>query len=141
MAKVCILDDIVIKTMSAREMEFQEIASAIGLAPQIIKKRLLRNGLFRVTMERIPPMCVCDMYGYEEEDIPPHIWRGVRRVVRKLFRNGIEYKDITGYNFIEDPSGKIWVIDFEHAKSVNNRCSKFVREFINGRNNWNPYFA
>jgi tRNA A-37 threonylcarbamoyl transferase component Bud32 len=141
MAKVLIRDSTVTKTMSPHEFELQSYAAEIGLAPRIIRSKYLRDGSMRVTMERILPMCVCDMYGYEEEDIPAHIWKGVRKIVKTLFNHGIEYPDITGYNFIEDQKGRIWIIDFEHAYYTGPRPNRFVRKFINGHNSWNPWFA
>lgn len=141
MSKVVIRDSTVTKIMSPKELELQECAADMGLAPSVIRSKYLRDGNVRVTMERILPMSVCDMYGYEEEDIPGHIWRKTRKVVKTLYNNGIEYLDITGYNFIEDEDGKVWVIDFEHARPLGTRRNRFVKEFINGLNSWNPWFA
>lgn len=54
-----------------------------------------------------------------------------------LYNHGIVYPDITGYNFIES-QGKIWIIDFEHAYTVD----PFVIQFIRERGEtWNPQLA
>jgi hypothetical protein len=54
---------------------------------------------------------------------------------------GIEYIDITGYNFIEKDN-KIYIIDFgdaEYSKKWK-KTNWFLEEFLNGHHGWNPDF-
>ena len=56
-------------------------------------------------------------YGENATDVPDELFDKVVKIVRTLVLHGIEYPDLTGYNFVEDKNtyGKIWIIDFEHA--------------------------
>lgn len=96
----------------------------------------------KLIMQQIYELNISDMYGENIEDIPEYILVEVRNIISILYKNHIEYPDITGYNFIEYDK-KIWLIDFEHAR-VNNDYSTydpFILEFINGSNIWNPKYA
>lgn len=93
-----------------------------------------------LTMENIPSLNVSDMYGDKMSNVPEYIIDEIRNIITILYKNGIEYPDITGYNFIEYQN-KIWIIDFEHASFKSNNYDPFVLDFINGSNtNWNPNF-
>jgi len=85
--------------------------------------------------ERVGEMNVADMYGDKITDQPAYIIEGIRDIISALYKNGIIYPDITGYNFIEGDR-KIWIVDFGHATYVN----RFVLGFINGETAWNPDF-
>ena len=88
-------------------------------------------------MERIEGMTLADFYG---DDIPEFAWKEVRRIVGLLLQNGIQYVDITPYNFmIEEKTEKIYVIDYGHAKKFN--VNWFLMDFLGGSNKWNPDFA
>ena len=87
-----------------------------------------------MTMERIG-MNVSDFYGEDHHDVPKKIFYEIRKIIKILYDNNIQYPDITGYNFIEYQN-KIWIIDFEHATFI---CP-FVNKFIGGLNEWNPDF-
>lgn len=93
-----------------------------------------------LTMEKIPELNISDMYGDKLSDVPPYIIDEVRNIIKTLRDNGIEYPDITGYNFIEYQN-KIWIIDFEHARIKSKNFDPFVIHFINGADSWNPNFA
>ena len=88
-----------------------------------------------MVMERINNMNISDFYGEESHHIPKHIFEEIRKIIKILYDNNIEYPDITGYNFI-DYNNNIWIIDFEHATFI----SPFVKKFIDGLNAWNPDF-
>ena len=95
-----------------------------------------------LTMEKVENLCISDFYGEEIDQVPTHIVNQIREIIKRLLDNGIEYPDITGYNFIEKFE-LIWIIDFEHAKFVD--CKKndnyeFIINFINGLNSWNLEF-
>ena len=98
-----------------------------------------------MVMEKIPQMNIADMYGEDVTEIDPYIWESINNSVRILHTNGIEYSDITGYNFIEY-DGLIWMIDFGHAQNIEDiiknkkKQSQFVIDFMNGSYDWNPDF-
>jgi len=90
-------------------------------------------------MVKIPNMSVADYWGENFNKIPTNIIEEIRTCIEILYNNYIEYPDITGYNFIYH-DGKIWIIDFEHAKYNIHRKTydPFILSFINGHNGWNP---
>jgi RIO-like serine/threonine protein kinase len=92
---------------------------------------------------RIGQMCLADMYGAADEKLPAKLWNEVRAIVKTLFDGGLYYYDITGYNFIEDTGGKVWIVDFEHAKAADSPDAKnhnYLLRFLTGKNGWNKYF-
>ena len=92
-------------------------------------------------MEKIPNDCISNIYGENDEDIDAEIYNKIRKVIKRLYENDIEYPDITGYNFIEYKD-KIWIIDFGDAKLIKEESElpPFVLDFMNGLNEWNPEF-
>ena len=100
-----------------------------------------------MVMEKIENDNISNVYGELSDDITCEIFEEIRLIINKLYKNGIIYPDITGYNFIEYDN-KIWIIDFEHAfyKNYNKDDKKkknyedFVIQFISNENNWNPEF-
>ena len=113
--------------------------SNIVNTPQIYK---YDSNSKKLIMLRIPEMSISDMYGEKFSNIPKEITDEIRKIIKTLYDNDIEYPDITGYNFIEY-QGKIWIIDFEHASYNYDKktYNPFILEFINGRESWNPDFA
>ena len=89
-----------------------------------------------MVMHKINALNLSDMFGEKSSDIDEYYFDEIRTIIKTLSDNGIEYPDITGYNFIEH-ANKIWIIDFEHAHIRDT----FVNKFIQGRNKWNPRFA
>jgi len=84
-----------------------------------------------------------DHYGDKATDVPKELFDQVVKIVRNLVLHGIEYPDLTGYNFIEDCDGKVGIIDFEHSSmmtssQVNNI---HIQNICNGYKVWNPDFA
>jgi len=65
-------------------------------------------------MEKINAMCLADKYGDKPYDIPKHYWYQIKSISLLFYREGMEYIDITLYNFIEK-NDKIYLIDFGHA--------------------------
>jgi tRNA A-37 threonylcarbamoyl transferase component Bud32 len=92
-----------------------------------------------LVLEKINNMSISDFYGEEPSNVSPELFNKIRKIIQKLVDNNIEYPDITGYNFIEY-NNKIWIIDFEHSKTIINKLNPFVEKFINGLNKWNPEF-
>jgi tRNA A-37 threonylcarbamoyl transferase component Bud32 len=114
--------------------------------PRVISYDKLKCEL---TMEKIEGSNLSDFYGEESFNINTKLFDKVRNIVKKLYDNNIIYPDITGYNFMQDKDGNIFIIDFEHTKfrfykdEENNDHEyreDFVDKFINGLNNWNPEF-
>jgi len=83
------------------------------------------------------------IYGDKASDIPDELFNQVVKIVRNLVLHNIEYPDLTGYNFIEDSNGKIWIIDFEHSCMMNSKqiTNIHIQNICNGYKNWNPEFA
>ena len=92
-----------------------------------------------LTMEKIDNMNVSDMYGEENWDTNPELFAKIRKIIKTLCDNNIEYPDITGYNFIEYDD-KVWIIDFEHSKISKKITNSFIKKFIKGLDGWNPDF-
>ena len=88
-----------------------------------------------MVMHKINALNLSDMFGEKSSDIDEYYFDEIRTIIKTLSDNGIEYPDITGYNFLEHDN-KIWIIDFEHAHIRDT----FVNKFIQGRNKWNPRF-
>lgn len=108
------------------------------LVPSIIS---YDSGSQTMTMERISGMSVADFYGEDIICVPEHVLEKCRNIISKLWDYDIVYPDITGYNFIQDNNGLIWLIDFEHAYFFfDGDGDPFVRAFIGGLNSWNPDF-
>ena len=95
-----------------------------------------------MTMEKVDGMNVSDMYGENAQDVPDEIFEIIVNIIKTLKKNDIEYPDITGYNFIEDKHnyGKIWIIDFEHAKINKNITNQYINSICNYDKKWNPDF-
>ena len=62
--------------------------------------------------------------------------------MRTLVLHNIEYPDLTGYNFIEDTDGKVWIIDFGHSQMMNTKHidNINIQNICNGYKKWNPEF-
>ena len=131
----------------SREIEMQEIAANYGFSPKIIKFQISFNKedskyIGNITMENLNELCIADRYGEDPRNIPKIIWDQIRVILRILYdEEGIEYIDITGYNFI-DKNGKVYIIDFGDAiyKKKNKEMNWFLSYFLGGHNGWNPDF-
>lgn len=119
---------------SLLEIKLQKIASSHGFTPKVLSQ----NGL-EFEMEKIDAPCLADIYGEEVENLPNWIWEEIVRILTVLYRcEGIEYVDITPYNFIEK-NGKVWIIDFGHAYFTKPQNS-FLEDILDGVRSWNPDF-
>jgi len=129
----------VLITTSENEVELQDIAAKYGFSPEIIDITNTDKSCF-IHMKDIDALCLADVYGEDPDDIPNWIWGQIRIMVKTLLdEEGIEYSDITPYNFIEKDN-RIYMIDFGDAIYINKNqsISWFVQEFIDGENFWNP---
>lgn len=129
---------------SPLEAELQDIAASYGFAPKI--QRIDGNV---VQMDSVEGMCLADLYTDDPTAIPTAVWQEIERILAVLFEcEGIEFVDITGYNFMEDTQGKIWIIDFGDAYYTPNKAGEgpsnwFLRSVLDGSSpkTWNPDFA
>ena len=125
------------KKATALEAELLEIASGYGFAPRPLG---YEDGV--LTMEAIEGYCLADLYTDDPTKITKATWEEIHRILCILYeREGIEYIDITSYNFMEDKKGKIWIIDFGHAYYTQKKVNWFLDEFLGGDYGWNPDFA
>lgn len=121
-----------------KEVSIQYYAYIMGIkTPKIIKYDYEAKVLY---MEKIPFLSISDEYGDKYKDVPTDVMKKVRNLVSQIRDIGINYPDITGYNFIYD--GKdVWIIDFEHASFKTDIYTSFIKDFIDGNEKiWNPDF-
>jgi tRNA A-37 threonylcarbamoyl transferase component Bud32 len=123
---------------SENEVELQTIAAKHGFSPKILSTST-HEDMCIISMENLDAECLADVYGENPDDIPIWIWNRIRIMVKTLLEEeGIEYVDITPYNFIEK-NNQIYMVDFGDARYINyDSISWFVQEFIEGENSWNP---
>jgi len=93
-----------------------------------------------ICMQKIRGISVADFYGEDASNVPVWVFDKIRFIIKTLYMNGIEYPDITGYNFMLC-EGKIYIIDFGHACAKKLIKNNFIDNFINGYNGWNVEFA
>ena len=125
---------------SGLELELQNIASTYKFAPEIYE---IEGET--VHMKKIDGLCLADLYTDDPTMVPDWIWKEIQRILTILYeREGIEYIDITGYNFVQETgTNKIWIIDFGHAYYTNPEkpVNWFLQEILDGGKGWNPDFA
>ena len=130
--------------VTAHEHEMHLHAHASGIPVPIIYTYTFSHGVGVLWMERLPGMNLADWYG--ENGVPEAAFESVRALVRQMANAGIDYPDLTGYNFmatyLDNEVDRVWVVDFEHARRVpgEEQCCDFVRDFLAGHNGWNPDF-
>jgi RIO-like serine/threonine protein kinase len=122
------------KNVSLKEYQIHKLAEDhFDFVPKIFSYNMTT---LELKMQLIKPMCIADFYGDESHQLPSKIFEEIRRIIKMLMEIGIIYQDITGYNFIEDSDGKVWIIDFGDALLFD----PFVNKFLNGSNNWNKNY-
>ena len=139
--KIITYDDDFIEEDAENEIELQEIASKYNFVPKIINKTFEDERCI-IEMEDLQAPNLADTYGEDVEDIPEHIWNSIRIILRILLEEeGIEYVDITPYNFIEK-DGKVYIIDFGHAYYTDLvDINPFLNDVLyNDLKSWNPDF-
>ena len=124
---------------SLTEIELQIVASKHGFTPMVLSS----DGL-EFEMVDINAPCLADVYGDDPTKLPQWIWDQIIHILITLYEvEGIEYIDITPYNFIER-EGKVWIIDFGHAFYTGSPVwpsNWFLRDLLNGDGHaWNPDF-
>ena len=117
-----------------KEIELQQIASKYGFTPKILSVTKNSSECI-IHMEKINALCLAESWGDQPSHIPVKFWKQMRCIVKLLFlREGIEYIDITPYNFLEK-NDQIYLIDFGHAyftpdKSKITPSNWFLKKFI-----------
>ena len=124
---------------SLKEIELQIVASKHGFTPMVLSSEGLE-----FEMVDIHAPCLADVYGEDPNKLPKWIWDQIIHMLVTLYDcDGIEYIDITPYNFIER-DGKLWIIDFGHAfytGSSGTPSNWFLRDLLDGGERaWNPDF-
>ena len=96
-----------------------------------------------MAMPLVGVMSVSDMYGASAEDVPDEVFESIVDTVQLLVAHGIEFPDLTGYNFVEDLTkpGEVWIIDFEHATLNDDITNPAIIALVAGERQWNPDFA
>ena len=119
-----------------REARLQQISANLGLSPKVLKT----DKKTFIEMEKIDDMALAYRYGYDVEELPDDIRKQVYDLVETLYDHGIQYVDITPYNFIEK-DGKVWIIDFGHASNRKRLCPYLKKMFNEGYlHEWNADF-
>jgi len=132
------------KKAATLEVELQTIAARHGLAPAVISSSYLEDECV-ICMENAG-QCLAALYSDDPKKIPKAFWQQIRHILEVLYEvEGIEYIDITSYNFTEK-NGKVYIIDFGDAyytkKSKGEKPANwFLRDFLEGAYEWNPDFA
>jgi tRNA A-37 threonylcarbamoyl transferase component Bud32 len=129
--------DVFRKDCSSNEIRLQTIAAEMGLAPQI---RETDNETYMV-MDKLPAMNIGDMYGTSIRTLPHYVRNGIVDTLRTLYETkGIQFVDITPYNFIEYGK-RIWIIDFGDAYDDQEEVHPHLNRILtSGLLRWNPEF-
>jgi len=125
------------KECSSNEIRLQQIAADLGLAPTIHETD---NETYMV-MDKIPSMNIADYYGTTIRGLPHSVRNRIVEILRILYTSkGIQYIDITGYNFIEHDE-RIWIIDFGDAYDDDTDIHPHLAKILKtGLLRWNPEF-
>ena len=119
------------------EVKFQNIATKYQFCPRVMFVDKV-DTIMRIYMEHLDQETLADTYGDDPKDIPEWIWKEIRYMISTLYEEeGIEYRDITPYNFIEKDD-RVYMIDFGDAKYKDGEPDWFLSEFLEGENSWNP---
>jgi RIO-like serine/threonine protein kinase len=129
------------KNVSHKEYFMQKYVYQLNIVnvPEIIEYD--DKGMIMI-MKKVDNNNLSHNYGDKATDIPDELFDQVVKIVRKLVLHKIEYPDLTGYNFIEDSDGKVWIIDFEHSSLMtsNQIDNIHIQNICNGDKVWNPDF-
>ena len=90
---------------------------------------------------RVEGSNISDNHGEDVNHVPDEVFQKVATIIRELVLNGVEYPDITGYNFIEESeTHDVWIVDFGHAniKQQGKITDRHIKAVCNGEKKWNP---
>jgi tRNA A-37 threonylcarbamoyl transferase component Bud32 len=122
-----------------READMLKTSADLGLSPAVIDT----DNRTYIEMEDLEEMCIADKYGEDIDDVPEEVQEDIYSILLTLYKvAGIEYRDVTPYNFIEK-DGVTYVIDFGHARYVDE--DELTDEYLidvlcSGALMWNPEF-
>ena len=139
--KIITYDDNFIEEDAENEIELQKIASKYNFVPKILNTKFEDERCI-IEMEDLEASNLANIYGEKIEDIPENIWNSIHIILKILLEEeGIEYVDITPYNFIEKDN-KVYIIDFGHAYYTDLvDINPFLNDIIyKGMKSWNPEF-
>lgn len=120
-----------------QEATMQKRAWTFGLAPNV--RKVTRNS---IVSDHLNEMCLADKYGDSIECIPEWIRIEITEILWKLYNDcGIEYIDVTPYNFIEKDD-KVWIIDFGHAREPGGELDSYLKSIFDNweLTEWNKCF-
>jgi len=123
------------------EVELQNAAYKHGFTPKITNVGYYSEEEI-IFMEDLKESCIADKYGENPNVLPKKYWNQIRNILETLlYEEGIEYVDITPYNFIEKED-KIYIIDFGDAyyTNTNDKINWFLQDILDGFEGWNPDF-
>ena len=136
--KIVELENIDTHISVLNEIKLQQMASKLGISPKIIDY-YIKDNIMYIIMEKVNGKTIYDIYGELPDDVPDNIYTEIHNKLIDLLSIGIEYHDISPYNFIvESESNAIKIIDFGHAKLI--KLNWFLKDFLNGEYTWNPDF-
>lgn len=124
------------------EIELQSyVSNKYNFCPKIIDY-IHYDKYSEIIMEDIGNGCIANEISENPDDIPEYIWKQIRKIITTLFyQEGIEYIDVTPYNFIEK-NNKVYIIDFGDAYWSNKEgiiTNWYLEDFIlNEHNYFNP---
>ena len=127
------------------EVELQRVSAQHNFTPNI-HEVITHKDLSIVCMDRVEGKTIYHLYGDNPDTIPESVWFDIQKILSTLFfEEGIEYIDITPFNFLETKAGKIIIIDFGHAyyaEKHHNGVPRnwFLKGFLGGKFGWNPDF-
>jgi RIO-like serine/threonine protein kinase len=93
-------------------------------------------------MDNLNEFCIADKYGEQIRMIPLWIRQEIVEILWVLYSQlGIQYVDVTPYNFIEK-DGRVWIIDFGHAIDKSDILDPYLESIFNTwkLTRWNPRF-
>jgi len=129
------------QNVNHREYFMQKYVYQLGIVnvPEIIE---YNEESKIMVMKKIGDMNLSDYYGADATDVPKELFDQVVKIVRTLVLHNIEYPDLTGYNFIGDSDGKLWIIDFGHSSLMSTKQMNniHIQNICNGYKVWNPEF-
>jgi tRNA A-37 threonylcarbamoyl transferase component Bud32 len=125
------------KECSANEIRLHKIAADMGFAPPVYET----DDETYMVMEKLEAMNLADMYGPKIRNLPHYLKRNIVDILEALYAEaGIQYVDITPYNFIED-NNKTWIIDFGDAYDNDLKLHPHLHRIFKTKVlRWNPDF-
>ncbi len=121
-----------------REARFQRRAHAVGVSPNVI-----RCNHTSIVMENLNEVCIADKYGEDIADMPEWVKDDILDILYLLYSVvGIEYVDVTPYNFIEK-DGVVWIVDFGHARNASAEMEPYLEDMFTTwkLSKWNSDFV